>query len=508
MNGSDTTSRLILAAAESLPCGLAVLREDGSIEWANAACAALLGARGQATVVGASFQSFFSLSQNKDLSDRVLDAPAGKASYTLRGAAEGGPGLDVSISRIPGTHASDCRVVMVMESVRHRPVEAELRHAQKLEVVGQLAGGIAHDFNNLITAIFGYLEIARHTLEPGHPAHGAIDGVGEAAEQAAGVTRSLLTFTRKSSPERVRVNLKDLLQQSAKLLRRALTSSIQLIAPQDPAAEPVWIHADANQIQQVILNLALNARDALSNGGSIRLTAEYAPDLDAPGRTRAVLVVSDTGRGISPEILPRIFDAFFTTKGESGHSGLGLAIIQDIIKAHDGRIELKSTVGEGTTFRVSFPSAESEAEAAAEPEESAPTSRGETLLVVEDDALVRRIVVSQLRQYGYRIIEAGAAGAAESIARQDKAAISLVICDLELPDMPGDALVRKMRQAGLAVPIILITGSIQFDPATVEDAGVTLLRKPFGVARLAETVSRVLSSSGEDPQSSTGSTRP
>ncbi|MBL8963278.1 MAG: response regulator [Phycisphaeraceae bacterium] len=506
MENTDPNLPMILAAADALPHGMAVVRQDGVIVWANAACARLLGARTPASLAGASFQGFFSLSQNKDLSDRILDAHAGKASYALRGSSQTCPSLDVRIAPVAAT-PSEQRVVLVCESAQARPVEVELRHAQKLEVVGQLAGGIAHDFNNLITAIFGYLEIAQRTLDQGHPAHAAIEGVREAAEQAAGVTRSLLTFTRKSSPERVRVNLKELLQQSVKLLRRALPSSIQLVAPQDPAAEPVWIHADANQIQQVILNLALNARDALANGGTIRLTAEYTPDTDSPGRSRAALAVSDTGGGISPEILPRIFDAFFTTKGGSGHSGLGLAIIQDIIKAHDGRIELKTTVGEGTTFRVHFPSAESADAAAIEPEESVPTSRGETLLVVEDDALVRRIIVSQLRQYGYNVIEAGAARTAESIALQEREAIALVICDLELPDRPGDALVARLRAAGVRVPVILITGSIQFEPGTIESSGVTLLRKPFGVARLADTVSKVLSSPGEGHPISTGSTR-
>ncbi len=398
-------------------------------------------------------------------------------------------------------------IAMLVDCEVSRPVQAELRHAQKLEVVGQLAGGIAHDFNNLITAIFGYLDIARRTLAADHPAQTAIEGVREAAEQAAGVTRTLLTFTRKSAPERSRVNLKELVIQSTKLLRRAMPSSIQLIAPTD-ASDPVWVNADGNQIQQVILNLALNARDALVRGGTIRLSAEYSSARGADGaeQTQAVLTVSDTGGGIQADVLPRIFDPFFTTKTELGHSGLGLAIIQDIIRAHEGRIEVKTSVGQGTTFRVCFPAADPSAPALAPAVPGSTHARGELLLIVEDDALVRQIIASQLRQFGFSVIEAGAAQVAASLAEQNRSLISLVICDLELPDAPGDKLVEMLRSAGMTVPVILITGSIQFDPAPLEKNGVTILRKPFGVARLADMVSRILTAGERAEPAVPGST--
>ncbi len=504
MKHAPFPQHLIQSAIESMPAACMLLSPQGTVDWANAATASVLDLREGDEVLGRHIREFFP-SEERSAIDRCLATLSSSPSTLIcRVGGETDRRLHMHLS----SFHEDSRTHMlaiVCEAERNRPVQAELRHAQKLEVVGQLAGGIAHDFNNLITAIFGYLEIARRSLPPDHQAQSAIEGVREAAEQAAGVTRTLLTFTRKSTPERSIVNLKDLVLQSAKLLRRAMPSSIQLITPADSTAGAVWLEADANQIQQVILNLALNARDALQRGGTIRLSAEYENDPQAKGQTRAVLIVSDTGGGITPEVLPRIFEPFFTTKSDSGHSGLGLAIIQEIIRTHGGRIDLKTGVGEGTTFRVSFPSAPQDSSTKPAKPETAPPAHGETLLIVEDDALVRQIIASQLRQFGYSVMEAGAAQIAASIAQQNRSVISLVICDLELPDMPGDKLVSRLRADGIHVPVILITGSIQFDPGPLEADGVTLLRKPFGVARLADTVSKVLSIAAASKEAAPGS---
>ncbi|MCC6427665.1 MAG: response regulator [Phycisphaerales bacterium] len=484
-------------ALNLLPGACLILKPSGQVVWGNAAAATLLGF-GASALRGASILHFVSAGDEPLLAARLQGGGADQTAFSCLRRA--GSGEDEKLRfRLAPLPAADEQLILalVLEHDRIRPVQAELRHAQKLEIVGQLAGGIAHDFNNLITAIFGYLDIARRTLDNDHPAHTAIEGIREAAEQAAGVTRTLLTFTRKAAPERSRVNLKDLVWQSAKLLRRAMPASIQLITPAD-TSDPVWINADANQIQQVILNLALNARDALPRGGTIRLLADYATDRIADGEPQsvAVLTVSDTGGGIAPDVLPRIFDPFFTTKVDTGHSGLGLAIIQDIIRSHEGSIAVKTGLGQGTTFRVDFPA--SEPAAAPAQRESTPSTqaRGELLLIVEDDPLVRQIIASQLRQFGFSVMEAGAASVAASLADQNRSLISLIICDLELPDISGDKLVEQLRTTGIVVPIILITGNIQFDLTPLERNGVTILRKPFGVARLADTVSKVLSASG------------
>lgn len=489
MNTSKFDREQLESVIQGIPAGVLVLTPDGLIRMASSRVSELLDVSDADTLVGQMFYEFLPPMEQDALKACLRKVAGSQIICAL------GPGANhrLHLRLTSGVLGSERVVyVVICEAEPNRPVQAELRHAQKLEVVGQLAGGIAHDFNNLITAIFGYLDIARRMLPPDHQAQAAIDGVREAAEQAAGVTRTLLTFTRKSTPERTKVELKGLVQQSVRLLRKAMPSSIQLVAPPETSGDSVWMEADANQIQQVILNLALNARDALTRGGTIRLGAEYATE-GGDGK-RAVLTVSDTGGGIPPEVLPRIFEPFFTTKADSGHSGLGLAIIQEIIKNHGGKIDLKTTVGEGTTFRVSFPAAEADGTARSEPVDPSLPVHGETLLIVEDELQVRQIIASQLRQIGYQVIEAGNSASAAAMLETHKAEVAMVICDLELPDLPGDKLVSKLRAAGSQVPVILITGSIQFDPGPLEQDGVTLLRKPFGVARLADTVSKVLSS--------------
>ncbi|GMV26300.1 MAG: hypothetical protein AMXMBFR58_23310 [Phycisphaerae bacterium] len=493
------------AVIRAVPEAMAMVRADGTVEWSNASMAAFLESPARGPLVGRAIQQWFASYDSPRVSRAIQEAAGGESPVALTCTLAARP-TDQVVIRLGRVNSDPVRVMaLICDAQKPRPVQAELRHAQKLEVVGQLAGGIAHDFNNLITAIFGYLEIASRSIDPAHPAQHALRGVREAAEQAAGVTRTLLTFTRKSAPERARVNLKELVLQSARLLRRAIPTSIQLITPPESDGEAVWIDADANQIQQVILNLALNAKDSLDRGGTIRLGAEYTADPATPGQSRAVLFVSDTGGGIPPDVLPRIFDPFFTTKSDSGHSGLGLAIIQDIIRAHNGFIEVRTGIGEGTTFRVSFPAAQPAPAANPAAEETSSQAHGETLLLVEDDEQVRRIVASQLRQFGYSVIEAGAAHVAALLAEQNRGSVSLVICDLELPDMPGDKLVERLRSAGIEVPVILITGSIHFDPGQLEKSRVILLRKPFGVVRLADTVSKILSAADAVPGSAPGS---
>ncbi len=489
MNPSALDRSQLESLIEQIPTGVIVMSTDGVVRMATARAASMLEIASATTLVGQKLVNLFPPKEH-DGFETCMRKLAG--SHFI--SSLGGDGTQRLHFRLSGGELAGERVVLaaVCEAEKNRPVQAELRHAQKLEVVGQLAGGIAHDFNNLITAIFGYLDIARRQLPPDHTAQAAIEGVREAAEQAAGVTRTLLTFTRKSTPERAKVNLNDVVQQSVRLLRRAMPSSIQLVTPPETQGDAVWLEADANQIQQVILNLALNARDALTKGGTIRLSAEYAKD--SKGGKRAVLSVSDTGGGISPEVLPRIFEPFFTTKSESGHSGLGLAIIQEIIKNHGGEIDLRTNVGEGTTFRVGFPASEPDGATRSEPVDPSLPAHGETLLIVEDGIQVRQIIAAQLKLIGYTVLEAGNAATAATVLEQNKKDIAMVICDLELPDLPGDKLVSKLRAAGSQVPVILITGSIQFDPGPLEQDGVTLLRKPFGVARLADTVSKVLSS--------------
>jgi len=382
----------------------------------------------------------------------------------------------------------------------HRQLEDQFRQAQKMEAIGQLTGGIAHDFNNLLTAIIGHAQLALHTAEESSPIYKDLQEVEKAGQAAANLTRQLLAFSRKQviRPQVMDINYE--LEGMKKLLQKLIREDIDLQIK--PSPELRRIMADPSQVEQVIVNLVVNARDAMPGGGRIILeTANSELDEDyanahqgvKPGRY-VMLAVSDTGCGMRKEVREHIFDPFFTTKPEGQGTGLGLSTVYGIAKQHGGNIWVYSEEGYGTTFKVYLPVAETQVESE-RPAKDKSTPRGsETILVVEDEEVVRNVAVRILSNLGYTVLEASNGRQALELLEEEKAAPDLLVTDVIMPNMGGEELAEEYRRRFPGAKIIFMSGYA--DGAIQQNGllmpGVELLDKPFSPPSLAQKVRKVL----------------
>jgi two-component system cell cycle sensor histidine kinase/response regulator CckA len=490
------------AIVETSLDGVALTDPEGRLAFLNARMAEMLGRRPQ-DLIGRPLTEFLHGDKGEDLR-RQLTAPAPDASGRH----------DIHLRRADGTEfwgiASTCpmfddrrslvgMVTMLTDITDRKQLQDELHQAQKMEAIGQLAGGVAHDFNNLLTAIFGYTDLARHTLTPNHPAVESLKGVVAAAEQAAGVSRSLLTFSRKMPVQKKTTDLNEIVTKAAHLLQRLLPASIRLVTETDKV--PTLVNADPTQMQQVIMNLAINARDAMPDGGTLRITtrAVVEPPKGGPGtheaaaEPRVCLAVSDTGVGMTPEILERIFEPFFTTKPKGAGTGLGLSIIDGIVKEHGGTIRVQSEPGEGTTFTISLPAISKAASAVAGTPAAASRGAGQVILLAEDDAQVRAITVSALTAAGYEVLQAADGEAMLEAFASNRDRVRLILTDAEMPRRGGLDCLRDLRAQGVHVPAILVTGSVDTQVEGQVDEETLLVRKPYAMSKLLALVSQRLS---------------
>ncbi|MBA4065410.1 MAG: hybrid sensor histidine kinase/response regulator [Isosphaera sp.] len=378
-------------------------------------------------------------------------------------------------------------------------LEERLRQAQKLEAVGRLAGGIAHDFNNLLTVINGYAELLVGDLPADDPRRGAAEAVLDAGDRAARLTRQLLAFGRRQVLAPVVLSLTEVVASAEGMLRRLVGEDVSFATALDPDLPPV--EADPGQIEQVVLNLVVNAREAMPTGGALTVSTravEVGPGHPAAGELApdwyAELTVSDTGAGMTDEVRARVFEPFFTTKGGKG-TGLGLATVFGVVKQSGGHVLVDSAVGAGTTFRVLLPAvAGGAAEGpAAEP---AGASRGgaETVLLVEDEGQVRRIARSALEAAGYAVVEASDGPGAVAVAAAHPGPIDLVVTDVVMPGMGGRAVAEAVRRGRPGVKVLYVSG---YTDDAVLRHGVgggadAFLQKPFTPRSLAEKVRAVL----------------
>lgn len=378
--------------------------------------------------------------------------------------------------------------------------EHELRQAQKMEAVGRLATGIAHDFNNLITVLLGYSDELIEEAPHGTPLHSAALEVRRAADRASALTQQLLAFSRRHTSVSQTVDLNDVVAHMEDLVRRLLGPEIRLEFSLQPDLVP--ISADAQQVGQVIMNLVVNARDAMPEGGTLTIeTANVtlgAEHLDVIPGPHAALFISDTGVGMSREVQERLFEPFFTTKENGQGTGLGMSMALAIVRQSGGQITVESQPGKGTTFRVYFPQQANVAPAAASsgdaPRDSAAAVKGNGIvLLAEDDRSVRRLVVSELSRRGFTVFEADDGLSALEIFKHEKDRIDVLVTDVVMPRMNGADLARHCDRLHPGVKILFISGHPERAGAGLDPTGATnLLMKPFTADTLAARIKELM----------------
>jgi two-component system, cell cycle sensor histidine kinase and response regulator CckA len=408
--------------------------------------------------------------------------------------------IEMSSRRMPdGT----CQSIIRDVSDRRRAeaqrlsLEARLRQAQKMEAVGRLAGGIAHDFNNLLTAITGSLTLALRSLPASSPARRWLTEVDKSAWRAAALTRHLLAFSRQQVIEPKVIDLRSLVEGVGTLVGRTIGEDVTLRVRL--ADEPIPVQVDHGQMEQIILNLVTNARDAMPEGGTLTLgvgwaeAAAVARHAGPRGGRVAALSVTDTGHGMSDAVKARVFEPFFTTKPSGSGTGLGLAIVYGAMEQNGGTIDVESSTGRGTTFRLLLP--EARADAGAPSPEAEEVLRGtETVLLVEDEEAVREVAARQLESLGYRVFACASAREALAVAGDHAGPIDLLFTDVVLPGMNGRELADRLSEARRDLRVLYTTGYGEDVMARhgVLEEGVLLLEKPYSLPALAGQVRRAL----------------
>ncbi len=386
-----------------------------------------------------------------------------------------------------------------------RALEQQLRQSQKMEAIGRLAGGIAHDFNNLLMVISGYSEFLLDRLGPDPALRVPAQEISSASVRASSLTRQLLAFSRKQMLAPKILDLNDVVTENLKMLTRVIGEDIDLVMV--PATELGAVRADAGQIEQVIMNLAVNARDAMPSGGKLTIETSNVSLDEEFSRLHAslnpgnyvMLAISDTGAGMDSETQSRIFEPFFTTKGPKG-TGLGLSTVYGIVKQSGGYIWVYSEAGKGTTFKIYFPRVARAAEAPAQvvaPAESIAAEPGtETILLVEDEANLRYLARQFLEKQGYQVIEAADGAVAMQIAVAHEAVIHLLLTDVIMPGMNGRELAQRISEIRPNVKVLYMSGYTEnvIGRNGTLDAGVRLLQKPFTLRDLKSKVREVLDS--------------
>jgi PAS domain S-box-containing protein len=489
--------------------GIAI-QQDGILCFVNPALARIFGYADPAELVGKHWECLVLPEDRPTLRERAATGLRGEAVPRPRvwqGVRKDGARLWAESGLTPiswqGRPAILSFVLDVTERIQAeqalRESEEQLRQSQKMEAIGRLAGGIAHDFNNLLTGILGYADILRGDLEH-HASRPLVEEIQKAAERAGLLTNQLLAFSRKQVVGPQVLDLNALLADLDPLLRRLIGEDVQLVTLTEPGL--CRVKADAGQLQQVIVNLCVNARDAMPQGGDlvlhtgvVNLAAEEACAGSHLTGRGVKLTVSDTGQGMTPEVLAHVFEPFFTTKPVGVGTGLGLAVVYGILKAHGGHIAIESEPGSGTTFRIYLPCVAE----VPEPEKAAgartgPPRGSETVLVVEDEDLVRALILRVLRQHGYTVLSAAGGEDALLLAGRHDGTIPLLVADVVMPGMSGREVAERVTALRPGLKVLYLSGYT--DDAVlrhgVREAEVAFLQKPFTPDALARKVREVL----------------
>lgn len=391
-------------------------------------------------------------------------------------------------------------LILTIDVTEARKLESQYRHAQKMEAIGRLAGSVAHDFNNVLSVILGHTSILLDDLEPPHPMCADVQAIKYAAERASQLTRQLLTFSRQQSADLRMTSLNDLVSASEQMLRRLVGEDVELVTCFERDIPNIKV--DAGQIDQVLMNLAVNARDAMPSGGKLTIETKNVVLNEAhcamhfgviPG-SYVMLAVSDTGLGMTRETQARIFEPFFTTKAPGKGTGLGLATVFGIVRQSGGNVWVYSEPGYGTTFRVYLPAAGGNVESCQQPVAAMVLEGNETVLLVEDQDDVRNVAKQILSRHGYRVLEARNGDEAILACEQHRGTIHLLLTDVVMPHINGPELARRLLKSRPQMKVLYMSGYTE--NAVIRhgmlDSDQMYLQKPFIPEQLVRGVREAL----------------
>ncbi len=505
-SNSLATSSNVQALLEMLPIGLALVDRDGRFLTMNQAfhVAAGISEEDSPTYPG----DLVAKEDKAAVADAVrrnARGPAMSGDLPIRLKRHSGEPVALTVAGLRGL--GDAAVLLLLkDNSEEAKLKRQVAQATKMQAVGQLAGGVAHDFNNILTAIMGHCDLMMMRHTPGDSDYDDIQQIKSNSNRAAGLTRQLLAFSRQQTLRPQILQLPDVVSEVSHLLKRLLGETVQLVVKH--GRDLGSVRADPGQLEQVIVNLSVNARDAMVANGGGALTihtypvrADQVADLGSdilPIADYAALSISDTGTGISPSVLGKVFEPFFTTKEVGKGTGLGLSTVYGIVKQSGGFIFADSTVGEGTRFVIYLPVHSVEVEARPRRLDKAKPQHNElwgtgTILLVEDEAMVRTVAERALARHGYKVITANNGEEALERLEESGDAVALLISDVVMPVMDGPTMVREARKTHPDLPILFMSGYAEEQlRKSIDIANVAFLPKPFSVLELAEAVQRVL----------------
>ncbi|MBW2097137.1 MAG: PAS domain S-box protein, partial [Deltaproteobacteria bacterium] len=503
---------------EATPLGIGIIR-NREMQWHNEAMARMLGYPAKA-LHGKNARILYESDEEFERIGHVINILGPKKSTSdieTRWVRKDGSVFDCHIRyALLDPQSGERTVLAVAEDISERKkaekeketLEAQLNHAQKMEAIGVLAGGVAHDFNNLLTTIIGYADLALMDLQENAPAYFSVQQMRKAGRKAAALTRQLLAFSRRQTIEPEIINLNQILMESEKMLRRLIGEDIDFLTVYEQ--EPWHVYMDPGQVDQVVMNLVVNARDAMPKGGKLTIETTNV-ELDdhyfhehgvesAPGHY-VMIAVTDTGSGMDRETQSRIFEPFFTTKEMGRGTGLGLSTVFGIVKQNNGHVWVYSETGKGTTFKVYLPRSEKQGTMVKKEALSSSQIQGdETILLVEDDKALRDLATRMLEGFGYTVLPARHGNEALKLGNDHPDAIHLLLTDVVMPGMDGRDLAEKLQSERPDIKLLFMSGYTDNAVAHhgVLDTGLSFIQKPFAASALARKVREVLDQQNRD----------